>query len=510
MLLFCIPSIAFHFPIQASLQNPNCFEKQCEYDEILDLFDECEKKGNLEDRAEILNYLVRERALPKSFDILDDYGLDSQYGFFNPREKIEQSKEYILQKWEKAKIYVKRKKREFLKKPDKVQSEPEEEKEQEPSQNDPPFTFNQILTFIDQFDEDNLEEKHSPEELREMTHFLVNLAIQGTLPGESGEEPIIEDIQELMSERLLSFNSSFPLFKNEDLAFLSSEKEWILCSGSHKKNWNKVQKFFKKHKKAIIVGTVVIVAAAAVVYTIATSSATGGAAAASGAAAAGIASKGSKPHENVVATLDLTDETPQLQETLEEHITAFKELIVEENLFPETSLLEKARELGAFLAHEAVDGVSEIAYLFPKLNEEIKEIGKKALPSTNLSNEFQGDSLKNYEDSISKIHEKIDQAFAVDLREIYSPKPKPKDLVTGEIPPPCELLSPGRISQGIRINRFKEIVLTNEEAAIIAEELGFSSHEIIELEKAGSLQKTVVDTVDKIYRDNINTKQSTD
>jgi hypothetical protein len=69
----------------------------------------------------------------------------------------------------------------------------------------------------------------------------------------------------------------------------------------------------------------------------------------------------------------VVENTPKVQETIEEHVSLAKELIVEENLLQvpklphkkERSLEDKARDLGSYVAHDIFDAVVDLAIVVP-------------------------------------------------------------------------------------------------------------------------------------------------
>lgn len=129
-----------------------------------------------------------------------------------------------------------------------------------------------------------------------------------------------------------------------------------------------------------------------------------------------------------------------LNEVFEEHISSIKEFIVEDT-FPikeNPSFTEKARDLGAFLAHETLDGVSELGSCIPQFTQEIKEVGSRILPENIPSNSLPLTPMENYESLVAKGHQKIDQIFSTDRSECYTSETKNRknDFVIGTCPPP--------------------------------------------------------------------------
>ncbi|MES2122192.1 MAG: hypothetical protein V4492_05380, partial [Chlamydiota bacterium] len=150
-----------------------------------------------------------------------------------------------------------------------------------------------------------------------------------------------------------------------------------------------------KHKKAILIGAAIVAAATIVICAVSLASAAASAGVAGASAISDSdketnrqqtkAHEGSTSHETALA-MSIPDQSPHLTSALEEHIASFKELVVEEDLLPSSSRAgshsgssygEKARFLGSFLAHEALDGVSELVSVVPGLCQEIIGAGRE-------------------------------------------------------------------------------------------------------------------------------------
>ena len=311
---------------------------------------------------------------------------------------------------------------------------------QTPFQNDQPPSYDDVLQLIDDLETGELEKRCCQGDLEKINHFFANLARQGILPNEVEEEFVLEnDIYELLHGDDNSNEYSFAFDTSNDFvivpAIVSGPSEIILCKSWIKKKWEHVKKFVKKHKKAIIIGAAVVVAAAVVVTAVVAISAAS--AAAAGAAASDKKEKGKSPPPEPV-------ETPVLQTVIDDQISSFKEQVVEQDLLPDAasddeSLIDKARTLGALLAHEAFEGITELASVIPQLNEEIKEISARVLPE-GLLQQNASSPLENYESARAAGHEKIDQAFASDQAILYSQEVKDSDdFVVGILPPPALL-----------------------------------------------------------------------
>lgn len=90
------------------------------------------------------------------------------------------------------------------------------------------------------------------------------------------------------------------------------------------------------------------------------------------------------------------------------------------------------------LAHETLDGISEIGSCIPQFTQEIKEVGARILPENTPSDGFSLTPMENYESLVAKGHQKIDQIFSTDHSECYTPEVKNRknDFVIGMCPPP--------------------------------------------------------------------------
>lgn len=340
--------------------------------------------------------------------------------------------------------------------------------------NDPLLSYDNILNFINSLEIDDLESKYSAEELEKITNFLITLAREGILPDGTDSELILEnDIEELLNNDD-DFNEHSFSFYLDDGGYLiipavsSGHENIILCSWI-KKVAKKIKKFIKEHKTEVIVGVLVVVAVVAVVVTAgAAAPAIAPAAAAAGGAAA-LPESDNKNKSEAKKEEGLSSSThadanaaPDLKEVLEDQISSFKELVVEDNLLQnlgnsqkpnDPSFREKARDLGAFLAHEALAGVSEIASFSPQLLEEIKDIGSRILPESSLPKNdlILASPMENYDQLITTGHKKIDQIFSTEQADFYTREAKDHyDFTIGVMPPPG-LLSTTSIPNAGRI-----------------------------------------------------------
>lgn len=322
------------------------------------------------------------------------------------------------------------------------------------------LSYDQIINFIDQIESGQLDEICRTDELEKITDFLVTLARQGSLPNCTNEELVLEnDIEDLLNEDDNNYEYSFSLDGGEYViipAISTGSENVILCKNWFKKKIKKIKNFIKDHKTEILLGAIVVVAIVAIVVTAGTAApAVAPAAAAASAGAAATESENSEKNKiesNKQDTISSNTpaeahSSPNLKEIIEEHISSFKKLIVEDNLLQSSEdskktndpLGDRARDLGAFLAHETLEGVSQLAAFAPQLLEEIKEIGSRILPNKPLPNEhlLHATPIENYEHLIAAGHQKIDQVFSTDQAAMYNQEAKKSnEFAIGILPPP--------------------------------------------------------------------------
>nr|NGX47815.1 hypothetical protein [Chlamydiota bacterium] len=257
----------------------------------------------------------------------------------------------------------------------------------------------------------------------------------------------------------------------------NGEADILLCKSKLSKKWKKTKKFIKKHKKEIIIGAVIVVATATVVVAVvAISSAGAAAAAAAGAAGAASSSKSSKDEKSKPAQAEVSDsflfddtrniveatnETPAVKAVITEQVNEFKEFLIEDQIAQQSSpsqewndlsFGEKARELGAHLAHQAYEEITELVGVVPQLCEEIKDLGSKLLPEnlTPPNNELSGNPKDNYENLVAKGHKAIDTVFSSDQADLFTAEAMENDLshnfAIGMIPLPGMINSNGAIN----------------------------------------------------------------
>jgi hypothetical protein len=101
---------------------------------------------------------------------------------------------------------------------------------------------------------------------------------------------------------------------------------------------------------------------------------------------------------------------------------------------------------------------------------------------------------------IANGHEKLDELFSSSFAPRYTPEAKAKnpfnEFDLGILPPPNNLL--GGLSSA------RKILQAGQGTALLAEELGFTAKEIVQLEKAGTLEVAVEDAFGNLIRNPAN------
>ncbi len=334
------------------------------------------------------------------------------------------------------------------------------------------LSYDDMLNLIDAIEVGELEKRCSEDDLEKINHLLANLAKQGNLSNEEEGDSVLEnDIQELLhsEDNPFKFCSSFS--QNNYVIFpavFSGQGEIFLCKSWIQKKWHQTKKFIKHHKKAIIIGAAVAVGAAVAICAVATAVTTC-AAAAGGVVASSESSKNEKdkakdqkiailpppsmPYMDSAPVIVTSHETPILKAVLDEHVSTFKEVVVEKELLQDSALKtpssfsEQLRNLGAGLAHEILQGVSNLVQTVPHLLEEVKNLGSLVLPQYLLpsANGTEIMPKENFEKLIAEGHEKIDEVFSTDQVEYISAINEANDrFVIGIVPLPgtlCEIFT---------------------------------------------------------------------
>lgn len=358
-----------------------------------------------------------------------------------------------------------------------------------------PNTYDEIIQMLEDLESGELERRYLPKQLERLNSYIATLAKEGVLPDEFEEEyELEEDAYDLMYGE----DSAFQLMR-----YLENSHEYmiipavfhgylgydIIQCGKISKAWKKTKKFVKKHKKAIIIGAVVVVAvtvvAVAVVAASSVSAASAAAGAAGAAASAGAGSSDSGHSESkkteskeetppvsaapkeTVPPVDI-NEAPVMKAALDKHVASFKEFLVEDKAaqqatgskgWDEMSFGEKVREVGANVAHKALDEVTGLVKVVPQLCEEAKELSAKFLPeSLKLPDSRDAvSSIENYENLVTKGHETIDKVFSTDQAELFTAEARANDpmnnFAIGMLPSP---LSGSFTTMFSNTSRFKE------------------------------------------------------
>ncbi len=338
------------------------------------------------------------------------------------------------------------------------------------------FSYDDLLDLLEELEEGDLEERCSVEELARINQFMVLLARQGIQQDDSEETSILEnDVQELLNPESAEsdFGYWYSLDGGKDFIIISESGHVFLCKSWIKKKCEQVKKFVKKHKKAILIGAAVVVAVTVVVCAV--SMATTAAATAAGAAAADSGSNRGEgrsedtKHEAGIAVLEAVPmlttamESSHLMAALDEQVSSFKELVGQDEVFlsvahpqsdTEGSLGEKARYYGSFLAHEALDGISQLGSIFPHLQQEIMNLNEIIHKSANsigtvgysregvLHRPDSLDPLQRYQNLITAGHESIDKLFSTEHADYFRWKNSEdaqaakEKFTVGVLPPP--------------------------------------------------------------------------
>lgn len=133
-----------------------------------------------------------------------------------------------------------------------------------------------------------------------------------------------------------------------------------------------------------------------------------------------------------------TNEAPIMKAAIEEHVASFTEFLVEDKTtqqatgskgWDERSFGEKAREIGANVAHKALDEVTDLVKVFPQLCDEVTELSDRFLPES-LKLPASGEPvspINNYENMIAKGHQIIDKVFSTDQAELFTEEARSND-----------------------------------------------------------------------------------
>ena len=221
----------------------------------------------------------------------------------------------------------------------------------------------------------------------------------------------------------------------------------ILCKSWISKRLDQVTDFCKDHKKSIIITTAVAVAVVVVMGVVIAGAAGAAAGAASSTSKLHKSHHDEKKHDIALFPVQALQEAPIFKETIQEEISCALDEVSSESgpisrsepYKKEPSFREKARDIGALIAHQAFDGVSELVAVVPQLNDEIRQVGDKFLSQSLVgSGKSPVSSKEKYEDMIASGHQKIDEIFSSDQTPLYSQEVKEgkNNIVIGVLPLP--------------------------------------------------------------------------
>ena len=343
---------------------------------------------------------------------------------------------------------------------------------------DKPISFDDVAELLEEIESGSIDDC-SPEELERVNQFIAILAQQGILPHETdlalGE--LNDDIQDLLSPRSI-FDCGYVL-DGEYIAVPAvfyGDQDIVLCKSWTKRAWDKTRKFVKHHKKAILIGAAIVVAVAITVTVIVMTcgTASGGVAAvASGLAGAaqfdGSDSPDSKnfskhdqngappEREQITPTMAALPEIPLLQEVIEDKSSSFRETLSESIMNGESrmaavdspSFLEQARNLGAYLAHETLEGVAKLTAEVPQLVQEITDLSERILPvpAQNAQYLTEPGPVELFESRVASGHQTIDKVFGTSQAASYTEEAKnlaestQLPMTYAVLPPPMRLVS---------------------------------------------------------------------
>ncbi len=288
------------------------------------------------------------------------------------------------------------------------------------SQNYYEWTYDDIINFIHELETEDLEQKYTAEELKEIIQFIVFLAREGKLPDSVGLE---EDIEALLSDDVDVYDFTFSTDEGYIVipATINEQGEVILCKSWLKKKYDQVKKFVKKHKKDVIIGAAVVVAVVVVVaVTVATAgsgtpaaaSAAASAVGAAGAAATSAATE-SKHEQHAPAPMIAAMEAPMLKAAINDQISIFKDNLTQQQFlqpampYGNLPLEESGRAFGSLFAHNSLNNINDQLFDYP-LYQEIQNLG--------LQNPFPLPNLNG--------HNEVDQKFSTDYSPMFTPPVK--------------------------------------------------------------------------------------
>ena len=319
--------------------------------------------------------------------------------------------------------------------------------------------FDLVMSLVDDLENDTLDENIDIQELAEFVVLLIRLGFSGT---EEEWEELERDNRALL-EGIYDDDEEDEYYYEDAQSFRFGHAEEIILCGfkkSAKNIWKGTKKGAKKfghhvkdHKKAYIIGGAVVLGAVGLGL---------GAAAIAGASAGAATAATDKPskheekkQEHNSAELEaLPDSNIAIIPSHEqEQIKSFKDDVVQQlpittlRKTDELSLLEKARDLGSYIAHQALVGAAEITSFVPQLIGEVKDLGSHFILDSENSTDFK--SIENFENAIAHGHQIIDKAFSTDIAKLFTPEVKEEfknNFNIGILPPPLSVLSEFTVS----------------------------------------------------------------
>lgn len=327
-------------------------------------------------------------------------------------------------------------------------------------------TYNEILNLLERVESGEFEKTCSERELEKANRFLALLAKEGSLLEVDDEQFLARDIEDLLRGEESPFEYTFSLsthdgYKVVPAIFYSAyhDGEVLLCKTWLQKQCKKTKEFVKKHKKEIIIGAAVVVAGTVVVVAVVAASSAGAAAVAVSSIGLAASQNPSTPvnqedkstleqekstapiEEDLGYAMASDSEIPVLKAAFDEHVVAFKDFIIEDQVTQQESLLwrqnelafiEKTREFGAYLAHKAFYEITELASVVPAFCEEVKNVGGRFFPESILpSNDaIIGSTIEHYQDLVAEGHKAIDRVFSTDQAIYFSDRANGMDGIS--------------------------------------------------------------------------------
>ena len=291
-------------------------------------------------------------------------------------------------------------------------------------------TYDGIMQLLEEVESGELEKKCTPFQLQQVNVFLANLAKEGDLSKESGEERnLVEDSEDLVYGKDIPVQFAYSLGTISDYqaipAILHRQSQYdVLDCGGIGYVWNKTKKFAKKHKTAIIIGAVVVtVAVVAVIATPAAGVALGTAA---GEALSSLSSGSSELAESEFCQRNssvqnfsefdgFSYDEPFIQSAMGKQVSYFKDNVVKEGFFnlpsgnqQGISIEEVGRIVGSLFAH---DSVNQFSSPFHPFLEGLS--GSKDIPR------YESKAFI-YESPSVFTHSEIDKRFSTDYASLFS------------------------------------------------------------------------------------------